>query len=102
MTEPSTQSAVRYDRGEDGIVVLTLDDPTAGANTMNEIYRDSRSAAVDRLEAEKAYVVGVVVTSAKKTFFAGGNLKKMIEATPEDAPAIFAEVEGIKRDLRLL
>ncbi len=102
MTEPSTQSAVRYDRGEDGIVVLTLDDPTAGANTMNEIYRDSMAAAVDRLEAEKADVVGVVVTSAKKTFFAGGNLKKMIEATPEDAPAIFAEVEGIKRDLRRL
>jgi 3-hydroxyacyl-CoA dehydrogenase/enoyl-CoA hydratase/3-hydroxybutyryl-CoA epimerase len=102
MTEPSTQSAVRYDRGEDGIVVLTLDDPTASANTMNEVYRDAMSAAVDRLEAEKDDVVGVVVTSAKKTFFAGGNLKKMIEATPEDAPAIFAEVEAVKRDLRRL
>jgi 3-hydroxyacyl-CoA dehydrogenase/enoyl-CoA hydratase/3-hydroxybutyryl-CoA epimerase len=102
MTEPSTQSAVRYDRGEDGIVVLTLDDPTASANTMNEVYRDAMCAAVDRLEAEKDDVVGVVVTSAKKTFFAGGNLKKMIEATPEDAPAIFAEVEAVKRDLRRL
>lgn len=102
MTEPSTQSAVRYDRGEDGIVVLTLDDPTASANTMNEVYRDAMSAAVDRLEAEKDDVVGVVVTSAKKTFFAGGNLKKMIEVTPEDAPAIFAEVEAVKRDLRRL
>jgi 3-hydroxyacyl-CoA dehydrogenase/enoyl-CoA hydratase/3-hydroxybutyryl-CoA epimerase len=102
MTEPSTQSAVRYDRGEDGIVVLTLDDPTASANTMNEVYRDAMSAAVDRLQAEKDDVVGVVVTSAKKTFFAGGNLKKMIEATPEDAPAIFAEVEAVKRDLRRL
>jgi 3-hydroxyacyl-CoA dehydrogenase / enoyl-CoA hydratase / 3-hydroxybutyryl-CoA epimerase len=102
MTEPSTQSAVRYDRGEDGIVVLTLDDPTASANTMNEVYRDAMSAAVDRLEAEKDDVVGVVVTSAKKTFFAGGNLKKMIEVAPEDAPAIFAEVEAVKRDLRRL
>jgi 3-hydroxyacyl-CoA dehydrogenase / enoyl-CoA hydratase / 3-hydroxybutyryl-CoA epimerase len=102
MTETSTQSAVRYDRGEDGIVVLTLDDPSASANTMNDLYRDSMAAAVDRLEAEKDDVVGVVVTSAKKTFFAGGNLRKMMEATPEDAPAIFAEVEGVKRDLRRL
>src|SRR5690242_11489624 len=102
MTEPSTQSAVRYDRGEDGIVVLTLDDPTASANTMNEVYRDAMKAAIDRLEAEKDDVAGVVVTSAKKTFFAGGNLKKMIEAGPDDAALLFEEVEGIKRDLRRL
>ncbi len=28
-----TDSAVKYERGTDGIVVLTLDDPTASANT---------------------------------------------------------------------
>ena len=75
MTDTQQQSAVRYDRGEDGIVVLTLDDPTASANTMNDLYRESMAAAVDRLEVEKDDVVGVVVTSAKKTFFAGGNLR---------------------------
>ena len=102
MTDTQQQSAVRYDRDSDGIVTLTLDDPTASANTMNEVYRDSMKAAVDRLEAEKADVTGVVVTSAKKTFFAGGNLKKMIQAGPDDAPVLFAEVEGIKADLRRL
>ncbi len=102
MTDTQQQSAVRYDRDSDGVVTLTLDDPTASANTMNEVYRDSMKAAVDRLEAEKADVTGVVVTSAKKTFFAGGNLKKMIQAGPDDAPVLFAEVEGIKADLRRL
>ena len=67
-------TAVRYDRDTEGIVTLTLDDPTASANTMNEIYRDSMHAAVDRLYDEVDDVVGVVITSAKKTFFAGGNL----------------------------
>ena len=43
-------------------------------------------AAVDRLEAEKDDVAGVVVTSAKKTFFAGGDLRRMVEAGPDDAP----------------
>jgi 3-hydroxyacyl-CoA dehydrogenase/enoyl-CoA hydratase/3-hydroxybutyryl-CoA epimerase len=102
MTDTQQQTAVRYDRDEDGIVTLTLDDPTASANTMNEIYRDSMKAAVDRLEDELDDVTGVVVTSAKKTFFAGGNLHKMIEARPDDAPVIFAEVEGMKKDLRRL
>ena len=103
MTDTSTQqSAVRYEQDTDGIVTLTLDDPTASANTMNEVYRDGMSAAVDRLVSEKESVTGVVVTSAKRTFFAGGNLKKMIEAGPDDAPVLFAEIEGIKADLRRL
>jgi 3-hydroxyacyl-CoA dehydrogenase/enoyl-CoA hydratase/3-hydroxybutyryl-CoA epimerase len=96
------QSAVRYDVDADGIVVLTLDDPTSSANTMNELYKDSMAAAVDRLESEKDAVTGVVVTSAKKTFFAGGDLNRMVQAGPDDAPVLFAEVEGIKKDLRRL
>ncbi len=102
MTETAQQSAVRYDKDGDGIVVLTLDDPTASANTMNELYKESMAAAVDRLEQEKDEITGVVVTSAKKTFFAGGNLKAMIQAGPEDAPEIFATGEAIKAQLRRL
>jgi len=102
MTDTQIDSAVRYERDSDGIVVLTLDDPTASANTMNELYQESMHAAVDRLERERDEITGVVVTSAKKTFFAGGNLKKMVEAGPEDAPAIFATVEAMKADLRRL
>src|SRR6476660_1591908 len=73
---------------------------------MNEAYRDGMHAAVDRLydelAADESSVTGVVVASAKKTFFAGGNLSLMIQAKPEDAPRIFAEAESIKADLRRL
>jgi 3-hydroxyacyl-CoA dehydrogenase/enoyl-CoA hydratase/3-hydroxybutyryl-CoA epimerase len=86
----------------DGVVVLTLDDPTSSANTMNDLYAASMGAAVDRLEAEKDQIAGVVVTSAKKTFFAGGNLTEMVKAAPEDAARIFEEVEGMKAQLRRL
>jgi 3-hydroxyacyl-CoA dehydrogenase / enoyl-CoA hydratase / 3-hydroxybutyryl-CoA epimerase len=102
MTETAQQSAVRYDKDSDGIVVLTLDDPTQSANTMNELYKESMAAAVDRLAQETDEITGVVVTSAKKTFFAGGDLKMMVQATPEDAPRIFETVEAIKADLRRL
>ena len=97
-----TDSAVTYERGDDGIVVLTLDDPTASANTMNDLYRDSMHAAVDRLYDERDEITGVVITSAKKTFFAGGNLKGMLAAGPDDAQAVFSMGQDIKSDLRRL
>jgi 3-hydroxyacyl-CoA dehydrogenase / enoyl-CoA hydratase / 3-hydroxybutyryl-CoA epimerase len=103
MTSIATdQSAVRYDQDADGIVTLTLDDPTASANTMNELYVESMATAVDRLYAEAESVTGVVVTSAKKTFFAGANLNEMIKAGPADAPAMFELAERVKASLRRL
>ena len=98
----TTETAVRYERGEDGIVTLTLDDPTASANTMNELYIESMQAAVDRLYDEADDVKGVVVASAKKTFFAGGNLKSMVHATKDDAAQIFELAERVKAGLRRL
>jgi 3-hydroxyacyl-CoA dehydrogenase/enoyl-CoA hydratase/3-hydroxybutyryl-CoA epimerase len=95
-------TAVRYEQDSDGIVTLTLDDPTAGANTMNELYQRSMHAAVDRLYDEVDGVTGVVITSAKKTFFAGGNLQLMMQATPADAATLFAGIEAMKSDLRRL
>jgi 3-hydroxyacyl-CoA dehydrogenase / enoyl-CoA hydratase / 3-hydroxybutyryl-CoA epimerase len=99
---PAGPSAVRYDRDADGIVVLTLDDPTAGANTMNDLYVASMGAAIERLEAELDQVTGVVVTSAKKTFFAGGNLTTMMQTGPDDAAQVFSGIEHIKAQLRRL
>lgn len=105
-TQTETQTAVRYDKDADGIVTLTLDDPTASANTMNDLYVESMAAVVDRLhaelEADDSSITGVVVASAKKTFFAGGNLKGMVTATPADAGSTFAMVERMKASLRRL
>ena len=102
MTDTATQSAVHYERDADGIVTLTMDDPTSSANTMNEIYKDSMAAAVERLYDEVDDVTGVVLASAKKTFFAGGNLKSMVQARPEDAADVFGLAEEIKTPLRKL
>jgi 3-hydroxyacyl-CoA dehydrogenase / enoyl-CoA hydratase / 3-hydroxybutyryl-CoA epimerase len=95
-------SAVRYERDSDGIVTLTMDDPGASANTMNEAYKAGMAAAIDRLYDEKDDVTGVVVTSAKKTFFAGGNLDMLIQATKADAQPLFEESMSLKADLRRL
>ncbi|HSS67703.1 MAG TPA: 3-hydroxyacyl-CoA dehydrogenase NAD-binding domain-containing protein, partial [Nocardioidaceae bacterium] len=95
-----SESTIRYDVGADGIALLTLDDPSARANTMNDAFRRSLHDVVDRLDADRDSVRGVIVTSAKSSFFAGGNLKRLMAVTPADAPALFAEVEALKADLR--
>ena len=96
------ENTIQWDKDADGIVTLTLDDPTGSANVMNEHYIESMGKAVERLVAEKDSITGVVITSAKKTFFAGGDLKGMIQATPEDAGEFFSMVETVKKDLRTL
>ena len=96
------ENTIQWDKDADGIVTLTLDDPTGSANVMNEHYKESMHNAVERLVAEKDSVTGVVIASAKKTFFAGGDLKGMMTIGPDDAAQAFEEVEFIKADLRAL
>ncbi len=99
MAESTT---IRWDKDDDGVVVLTLDDPNQSANTMNAAYVASMGATVDRLEAEKDAITGVVLTSAKKTFFAGGDLNDLKTATPEHSEAIAEMVRVTKAQLRRL
>ncbi|ABF90251.1 fatty oxidation complex, alpha subunit [Myxococcus xanthus DK 1622] len=98
----SEQNTIRWDKDADGIVVLTLDDPNQSANTMNAAYLKSMRATVDRLVKEKDTVAGVILTSAKKTFFAGGDLKDLLKVRKEDAKQAFELGQEIKAQLRTL
>ena len=60
--------AIRYEKGQDRIVVLTIDMPGQSANTMNAVYREAMAECVARLVADKDDIAGVIITSAKKTF----------------------------------
>jgi 3-hydroxyacyl-CoA dehydrogenase / enoyl-CoA hydratase / 3-hydroxybutyryl-CoA epimerase len=95
-------TTIRWERDGEGVVTLVIDDPAQSANTMNAAFTDSLEAVVDRLEAERETILGVVVTSAKKTFFAGGDLRDLIRATPEQAADVFAATMRLKRLLRRL
>ncbi len=97
-----TVSTIRWDKGDDGIVILTLDDPNGSANVMNGDYRASMAATIERLEAEKDDIKGVIITSAKKTFFAGADLNEVINTTPEDIPEVGKWLRQVKANLRRL
>lgn len=85
----------------DGVVTLTMDDPSASANTMNDAYLAAMGSAVERLQAESG-LKGVIITSAKSTFFAGGNLQMLSQIQPSDAAEVFDTVEEVKRQFRAL
>ncbi|QXI19090.1 3-hydroxyacyl-CoA dehydrogenase NAD-binding domain-containing protein [Pseudomonas hamedanensis] len=94
--------AIRYEKGQDGIVVLTIDLPGQSANTMNAVYREAMAASVARLLTEKDSLVGVIITSAKKTFFAGGDLNELIKVGKPQAKAFYDMVLALKGQLRTL
>jgi 3-hydroxyacyl-CoA dehydrogenase/enoyl-CoA hydratase/3-hydroxybutyryl-CoA epimerase len=97
MTESTT---IRWEQDETGVVTLVLDDPNQSANTMNQAFRDSIAAVAERAESEKDSIRGIIYTSAKKTFFAGGDLKDMLRVGPEDARHAFEAGTAIKSSLR--
>lgn len=94
--------AIEYRKSADDIVTLTLDMPGQSANTMNAVYREAMATTIARLEAEREQIAGVIVTSAKKTFFAGGDLNELIKVTPADAENFYHMVLGLKAQLRRL
>ncbi|MFE3068344.1 3-hydroxyacyl-CoA dehydrogenase NAD-binding domain-containing protein [Streptomyces sp. NPDC059247] len=96
----SESTTIRWEQDETGIVTLVLDDPNQSANTMNRAFRASIAATADRVEAEKDSIRGIIYTSAKKTFFAGGDLKDMVQAGPQHARDIFEGALAMKNALR--
>lgn len=69
--------AFHYARDIDGIVTVTMDMQGQAANTMNAAWHGLIRDTVARLEAEPG-LRGVILTSAKKTFFAGGDLNALL------------------------
>jgi 3-hydroxyacyl-CoA dehydrogenase/enoyl-CoA hydratase/3-hydroxybutyryl-CoA epimerase len=93
---------INWQQDSDRIVTLTMDDPAQRANTMNETFQRSLAETVDRLYAERDDIAGVLITSAKPTFFAGGDLRLLSTVTDRTAPEFFANAEAMKARLRRL
>jgi 3-hydroxyacyl-CoA dehydrogenase/enoyl-CoA hydratase/3-hydroxybutyryl-CoA epimerase len=97
-----TQNMIGWESGINKVVVLTMDDPSSSANTLNDAFRHSFTETVERLESEKDSIRGVILTSAKKTFFAGADLTWLSTATKDDAGALIEQIGHFKALLRRL
>ncbi|MEU8679420.1 3-hydroxyacyl-CoA dehydrogenase NAD-binding domain-containing protein [Streptomyces sp. NPDC048560] len=102
MDTTARPSTIRWEESDDHVVTLVLDDPGQSANTMNAAFIDSLDAVAARLAERRDDIRGVIVTSAKNSFFAGGDLRDLISVTPETAGASFEAGMRVKRSLRVL
>jgi 3-hydroxyacyl-CoA dehydrogenase/enoyl-CoA hydratase/3-hydroxybutyryl-CoA epimerase len=92
---------IRYDL-QNGILTLTFDEPGSPVNTMCEAWQRDLTEVAARVLADKEQIRGIVLASAKSTFFAGADLKGVMRLTPADAPQSYAMVELVKKNFRTL
>ena len=91
--------AINYQKDEQNIVTLTMDMPGRSANVINQEFASAFRVILDRLEADES-VRGVILTSAKKTFVAGGDLEWLVEL--DDPQSAFLAVQKVKDSYRRL
>ena len=91
---------IRYELDGVGIATLTFDEPGSPVNTMTPQWRSDLAAAVEQLVRDKERIKGVLLASAKSTFFAGVDLKSVLKLKTDDARQGFADIESMKRNFR--
>jgi 3-hydroxyacyl-CoA dehydrogenase / enoyl-CoA hydratase / 3-hydroxybutyryl-CoA epimerase len=90
-------AAVTMQLGDDGILVATMDLPDRPMNVVGDALMAGLTEAADRLATDPA-VKGLVLTSAKADFCAGGDLDNMFGWTRPEQP--FDASMAMKKVLR--
>ena len=91
--------AFNYKKDQQNIVTITMDMDGRSTNVINEEFSQLWTETLEKLENEKD-LTGVILTSAKKTFLAGGDLQ-MIFAL-DDPMLTFELTEKLKEKQRRL
>lgn len=92
---------IRYELA-DGVATLTFDEPGSPVNTMCLQWQEDLYEAVQQVLRDRDAIRGIVLASAKTTFFAGADLKGTMRLKPGDGPAVFREIELVKKNFRTL
>jgi 3-hydroxyacyl-CoA dehydrogenase/enoyl-CoA hydratase/3-hydroxybutyryl-CoA epimerase len=93
---------IRYEIDGDGIATITFDAPDARVNTMTAAWQRDLAAVAAQAVADKARIRGVLLASAKSTFFAGAALKGLLTLEAKDAAAGFAGITATTASYRKL
>ncbi len=95
-------TTTRYEIDGDGIATITFDAPGAPVNTMTIEWQHDLAEAAAAVVRDKERIKGVLLASAKSTFFAGAALKHVLTLKESDAKAGFVEIEALKKTYRTL
>ena len=91
--------SIKYKKDDQNIVILTMDMAGRTTNVINETFILAFLQVLERLSTEES-LAGVILTSAKRTFMAGGDLDWLIQFA--DAAEAFHAVEKMKAAFRKL
>ena len=89
-----------YQKDDNNVVAVTMD-MEGPVNLMNESFAPLLAEAVAKLEAEE-HLAGVILGSAKKTFFAGGDLRRLSSIEAGGEQEFFEGLESMKAIMRRL
>lgn len=91
--------------GADGVAIVTLNNADESMNVVSDDWLNEMNAAIVQLRDDAA-VTGVVITSGKKAFMAGADLKAMVNAygtmTKRDAFAFSQKATAMHRALETM
>ena len=96
-----TMKTIQYEL-KDGIATITFDEPGSPVNTMCRDWQHDLTEVTVQVVKDKDSIQGIVLASNKSTFFAGADLKGTMRLKPEDAAAVFREIEQTKKNFRTL
>ena len=92
---------------QNNIIELVFDQPDSSVNLMGEAFQEHFGVAIKQLEQEKDNLAGIYVRSGKPNhFFAGGDIKEMLEMdlnpSAKDKKEMFEGMLVLKQYLRTL
>jgi len=88
-----------YEKDDKNIVTVTIDMPGRAQNVINEDFGKGFQEALEKIAAEDD-LAGVIITSAKKDFVAGGDIDHLYSQT--DPKEVFDGVELMMAGQRML
>ncbi len=91
---------INYQKDQQGIVTLTFDNPGKPVNVINIAFGEAFKNIIEKLQAEKDSIIGIIITSAKESFMAGADIDEMFnEKNPQN---LFDRAQQFKAGLRYL
>ncbi|HJV60664.1 MAG TPA: 3-hydroxyacyl-CoA dehydrogenase NAD-binding domain-containing protein [Albitalea sp.] len=93
---------IRYELDAQGIASVTFDEPGSPVNTMCTAWQEDLGELVGQVAKDAAAIKGIVLQSAKTSFFAGADLKGLMRGSEADAARSFEWVERMKKHMRTI
>ena len=93
---------IQFSIDEQQIAQIVFDRNDAPINKLDGDFRQDFEAVVSQLEEKKKNIRGIVISSAKPTFFAGADLQELLAFNQERKPELVASLNNFKNSLRRL